>query len=169
MWGATNFTLAVDRDFKFQSTLPVWGATGVFQTENQNEQISIHAPRVGSDGFLQPQGQGWIYFNPRSPCGERLGTNSFISFCIYFNPRSPCGERQIPLDNLLNVAKFQSTLPVWGATFRYLLPNQNPYISIHAPRVGSDSGLIRILRDQAISIHAPRVGSDCPAGGISAH
>ena len=78
---------------------------------------------------------------------------------------------------------FQSTLPVWGAT---LLPFRNqstPAISIHAPRVGSDTkGGIHILnmdlfqstlpvwgatnpwamfkRGFIISIHAPRVGSD---------
>ena len=55
-------------------------------------------------------------FNPRSPCGERPGSND-----------APYGDNQ-----------FQSTLPVWGAT-----DSDNPqlivrFISIHAPRVGSD-------------------------------
>ena len=34
---------------EFQSTLPVWGATGQTGREPQNNHISIHAPRVGSD------------------------------------------------------------------------------------------------------------------------
>ena len=55
---------------------------------------------------------------------------------------------------------FQSTLPVWGAT---IVDNGNTdhwYISIHAPRVGSDAGEQNIFLACRISIHAPRVGSD---------
>ena len=33
----------------FQSTLPVWGATGKLIGIVFREEISIHAPRVGSD------------------------------------------------------------------------------------------------------------------------
>ena len=33
---------------------------------------------------------------------------------------------------------FQSTLPVWGATWEYPSTLHSKYISIHAPRVGSD-------------------------------
>ena len=36
------------------------------------EDISIHAPRVGSDDENVPVVWKAIYFNPRSPCGERL-------------------------------------------------------------------------------------------------
>ena len=40
--------------------------------EASEKGISIHAPRVGSDSRI-----AWLfvfigYFNPRSPCGERL-------------------------------------------------------------------------------------------------
>ena len=56
---------------------------------------------------------------------------------------------------------FQSTLPVWGATQTVDSCFPVGWISIHAPRVGSDS---RVLWQQQlainISIHAPRVGSD---------
>ena len=34
---------------EFQSTLPVWGATGEEATDRPIAGISIHAPRVGSD------------------------------------------------------------------------------------------------------------------------
>ena len=103
--------------WKFQSTLPVWGATVADFRPNPRNQISIHAPRVGSDrtGFLCLI--ALLDFNPRSPCGERhLGGNRVpvnISISIHaprvgsdiimdavntfdndFNPRSPCGERQ---------------------------------------------------------------------------
>ena len=35
--------------YRFQSTLPVWGATTLGQIIQQIAAISIHAPRVGSD------------------------------------------------------------------------------------------------------------------------
>ena len=57
--------------------------------------ISIHAPRVGSDGT--------------------------------------------PTRKFESSSGFQSTLPVWGATFRLAYVYQCYLISIHAPRVGSDS------------------------------
>ena len=79
----------------FQSTLPVWGATRICVSLTCPEPISIHAPRVGSDFIPPPHRGGIFYFNPRSPCGERLyGATAFLCH-----------------------PKFQSTLPVWGATF----------------------------------------------------
>ena len=79
----------------FQSTLPVWGATkndtrfaDRFSYFNPRspcgerhcrkildgtvEDISIHAPRVGSDDFFDEEVTVLGHFNPRSPCGERL-------------------------------------------------------------------------------------------------
>ena len=55
---------------------------------------------------------------------------------------------------------FQSTLPVWGATILRKNIAQDKDISIHAPRVGSDSVEFEELDNDDISIHAPRVGSD---------
>ena len=61
--------------------------------------------------------------------------------------------------------KFLSTLPARGAT-RPPLPHQiRCWISIHAPREGSDVGLVQILGFRQISIHAPREGSDY--GGLT--
>ena len=78
---------------KFQSTLPVWGATfdgdiGTFQCL-----ISIHAPRVGSDTLEVRKNRPNMDFNPRSPCGERPAAAFLALRRSYFNPRSPCGER----------------------------------------------------------------------------
>ena len=39
---------------KFQSTLPVWGATAIEFRDVADLEISIHAPRVGSDFTLGP-------------------------------------------------------------------------------------------------------------------
>ena len=97
VWGATELpAVTFYEQQKFQSTLPVWGATRPPPRSGQPLQISIHAPRVGSDVLWFFAASINFYFNPRSPCGERLGT-AFVqqSLCRDFNPRSPCGERLI--------------------------------------------------------------------------
>ena len=82
--------------------------------------ISIHAPRVGSD----PR---------RAVYGKQPS---------HFNPRSPCGERHVTPSTTIASGRFQSTLPVWGATSETLYLIMLVRISIHAPRVGSDRGLM---------------------------
>ena len=123
---------------KFQSTLPVGGATHPPQLQQVSGHISIHAPRIGSDSRI----------------------NSTASSSCYFNPRSPHGERRIPSRTRTGIVIFQSTLPAWGATV--VLANQASAskISIHAPRMGSDHTAIAPPRGLVISIHAPRMGSD---------
>ena len=70
---------------------------------------------------------------------------------------------------------FQSTLPARGATTDGDAQAPLRKISIHAPRTGSDTHALGILRAAEISIHAPRTGSDlrirfmCLEGGISIH
>ena len=78
--------------------------------------ISIHAPRVGSDQGVLDTGPHLADFNPRSPCGERPSAEPKVEGSKHFNPRSPCGER-LPVGPYESVGnEFQSTLPVWGAT-----------------------------------------------------
>ena len=103
---------------RFQSTLPVRGATvkpGYAQVNL--EQISIHAPRAGSD---------------RSAAGFVLVPVAFQSTLpVRGATRRRCkaAEKQL----------FQSTLPVRGATNIPLKTTINNTISIHAPRAGSDN------------------------------
>ena len=60
----------------------------------------------------------------------------------------------------LNVAEFQSTHPVRGATDYAGSAPVGRRVSIHAPREGCD-GDVRWWRDHAgVSIHAPREGCD---------
>ena len=146
---------------KFQSTLPVWGATPMqiplpvrpidFNPRSPCGERQLPALQRGTDG----------HFNPRSPCGERhfndvysvllddisihaprVGSNRFLREALLpgwnFNPRSPCGERPIWGLSGLPEMEFQSTLPVWGATHISFGYRQGGLISIHAPRVGSD-------------------------------
>ena len=138
------------------------GSDGCEAGAGESGRISIHAPRMGSD--------------------------------------------DCPLDAILISMRFQSTLPGWGATLRRCNPlcrardfnprspdgerpsrlgehHRHAFISIHAPRMGSDDMLQAagqwmqefqstlpgwgatgdqetIGRLREISIHAPRMGSD---------
>ena len=128
----------------FQSTLPVGGATPVAVSFQPKEDISIHAPRGGSDVHPCSPSSGCHRISIHAPRG---GSDIFISSPAFpssdFNPRSPWGERP-------------RCMPM------YSIP---ALISIHAPRGGSDikgdSGSFQCL----ISIHAPRGGSDHLQGG----
>ena len=145
----------------FQSTLPARGATTRSIEADGKREISIHAPRTGSDMLPILYAKHPKDFNPRSPHGERLRG-------YFLRPR-----RLI----------FQSTLPARGATRAEPSKSAKVLISIHAPRTGSDARAcggrprkrrfqstlpargatrppIALCRPCVISIHAPRTGSD---------
>ena len=146
----------------FQSTLPVWGATTGYSFKSRWVSISIHAPRVGSDGSLLPHTQHSPNFNPRSPCGERhYGRVSAYDGEIFQSTLPVWGATCLEGAGVVYGDAFQSTLPVWGATSTVIHKRNNSVnISIHAPRVGSDSIVLPVHGVKTISIHAPRVGSD---------
>ena len=104
-------------DEVFQSTLSVWRATQHLHGSRARQGISIHALRVESDRLTAPAAGVALYFNPRSPCGERRTTPSYGA----------------------TAHRFQSTLSVWRATKRTRRRNGVLAISIHALRVESDS------------------------------
>ena len=79
---------------KFLSTLPARGATGCISILYGGVDISIHAPREGSDGIHAVLLSKTKHFYPRSPRGERLWpTVTLSSVQSNFYPRSPRGER----------------------------------------------------------------------------
>ena len=126
--------------YTFQSTLPVRGATWHAELDGQTQDISIHAPRAGSDC---PQRLVSVYL-PISIHAPRAGSDLREALDMLlsgdFNPRSPCGERQIAKITAVDDSGFQSTLPVRGATAPILTILPYAFISIHAPRAGSDIG-----------------------------
>ena len=102
---------------------------------------------------------------------------------IFFNSRSPHGERQSKHEILIIRIYFQFTLPAWRATgepivdvsafiFSILAPRMESdkeiscdfsgsfIFSIHAPRMESDLSSTRITTKFEFSIHAPRMESD---------
>ena len=124
----------------FQSTLPVWGATVAAQVVVVHKAISIHAPRVGSDYCQRSKNPQYRNFNPRSPCGERREFFVYGGTVYGISIHAPRvgSDRSVNAMAREKSPKFQSTLPVWGATFRPDHGLRRPHISIHAPRVGSD-------------------------------
>ena len=170
----------------FQSTLPVWGATlrSSF-TFAKTSDISIHAPRVGSDA------ERFIRYAENAEFQSTLPVWGATAKCTmtaksdrHFNPRSPCGERHNPAKRKLERRIFQSTLPVWGATtepnslsnrtnrFQSTLPVWGAtYSALHPSQLHSDFNPRSPCGERplssttsntckSISIHAPRVGSD---------
>ena len=129
----------------FQSTLPARGATHGTGLQPNRDWISIHAPRTGSDISVEREGRRENNFNPRSPHGERQHDEPRqVHRAHHFNPRSPHGER-----------RWDDINKAYSA-----------YISIHAPRTGSDRYAIEDILRLQISIHAPRTGSDRDAAHL---
>ena len=145
---------------RFQSTPPVWGATKAESGNCGGKAFQSTPPVWGATCLSCEVFPRRLDFNPRPPCGERPPYVIFCSGKSDFNPRPPCGERLCSVDSKTPAGIFQSTPPVWGATricFQFQLEE---YISIHAPRVGSDYEGMSNNQLKIISIHAPRVGSD---------
>ena len=138
----------------FQSTLPARGATISGTPYKQTSDISIHAPRTGSDVFAAPKNDRRSKFQSTLPArgataslthntdkkrisihAPRTGSDSIRNHDMYivqhFNPRSPHGERlYLPYPASFALA-FQSTLPARGATafsppFSFRAANFNP-------------------------------------------
>ena len=136
--GATRHFLNCKRTHRFQSTLPARGATVAGFAAGKIAQISIHAPRTGSDHTSKVTKGVSRYFNPRSPHGERPAGHS------------GCSKKP----------DISIHAPRTGSDTRFVCIYTIVIISIHAPRTGSDHDVLLVLIARRISIHAPRTGSD---------
>ena len=153
--------------------------------------ISIHAPRVGSDGGYCPVWLPLWHFNPRSPCGERQHLTIHAAQQPQFQstlpvwgatdraqirPRLKLFQSTLPVwgatrltSHRWRLLRFQSTLPVWGATLAVLALAFSPVFQSTLPVWGATDTTAMAVDYIYISIHAPRVGSDaampCCCGG----
>ena len=125
---------------RFQSTLPVGGATIQPQVHLLPFPISIHAPRGGSDRHQ----------------GSMITPSTII-----FQSTLPVGGATALVKRALSCPdKFQSTLPVGGATIRLPVScRRTAYFNPRSPWGERQSALTRPCA-LSISIHAPRGGSD---------
>ena len=104
----------------FQSTLPGWGATVARDAQHARIQISIHAPRMGSDRLVMRRRCSRMHFNPRSPDGERhTRPYVWVSRRIFQSTLPGWGATLKRSDDMTQKILFQSTLPGWGATLRF--------------------------------------------------
>ncbi len=143
---------------EFQSTRPVWGATAgtaarSVKKNNFNPRapcgarpwaafvassrvmISIHAPRVGRDYLVLDEVDLGTVISIHAP---RVGRDGYeqptLANKLNFNPRAPCGARPMFRQAQQMAQGFQSTRPVWGATFMSFIAERNPdYFNPRAP------------------------------------
>ena len=182
------------------------GATAIPRHFLHVRPISIHTPHAGSDRSVCSMPNECSNFNPHSPCGERPcpnfveSTNNEISIHtphagsdvvhafvdgrgVVISIHTPhAGSDSYGRISISSLLRFQSTLPMRGATNPVNLPRAGRTISIHTPHAGSDDqqgyntgqlpdfnphspcGERRSIsaftyRDR-ISIHTPHAGSD---------
>ena len=128
---------------------------------NRNCGISIHAPREGSDRKNHRVVQQQRHFYPRSPRGERQQERFLYTGQTNFYPRSPRGERPNGTIPTLRPSTFLSTLPARGATgeTKHRWNTWNPFLSTLPARGATWRGALAPAI-AGISIHAPREGSD---------
>ena len=145
---------------EFQSTLPARGATCEQLLAPALLLISIHAPRTGSDVASSPNTRASYTISIHAP---RTGSDRQFSFpcadSVYFNPRSPHGERRL-LGQTSGERDISIHAPRTGSDWVEDFFQASNNISIHAPRTGSDDVLQGLIPNGGISIHAPRTGSD---------
>ena len=100
----------------FQSTLPARGATRTRQPCIRPCDISIHAPREGSDSICSSLMPIPLNFNPRSPRGERRQKRKKEWRKRIFQSTLPARGATAFTNVFLISEIFQSTLPARGAT-----------------------------------------------------
>ena len=146
----------------FQSTLPARGATLESLAHNDNDDISIHAPRTGSDITALEAAERLGLFQSTLPARGATTSRSLQNASFSFQSTLPArgATPGFPASDT-STAPFQSTLPARGATrpasrFWGWRRHFNPR-SPHGERRRAEA---RQELDGAISIHAPRTGSD---------
>ena len=132
------------------------------RNERKPEEISIHAPRGGSDdhGAVRMDGRGISIHAPRggSDVEELAGGIRQV-----FQSTLPVGGATPPCSPAISPGiVFQSTLPVGGATLTAIFEVSTESFQSTLPVGGATSYHHQTGREQHISIHAPRGGSDFP-------
>ena len=146
---------------KFQSTLPVKGATVHFeQGANKYTEFQSTLPVKGATSS-RCSVNGRFLFQSTLPVKGATGTSVFVCVPKLISIHAPGkgSDTKPGLGSSVN-STFQSTLPVKGATMIFDIAYLNESISIHAPGKGSDYYGDKYNRQKGISIHAPGKGSD---------
>jgi len=111
----------INRKQEFQSTRPAWGATSIVWVRRSDRES----------------------FNPRAPRGARLSASTGFSRMMSFNPRAPRGARLTDSSNMRSSRRFNPRAPRGARRMHTPSPDDDDDVSIHAPRVGRDSIILR--------------------------
>ena len=146
---------------KFQPTSPVRETTPLGLAGPQSTPISTHVPRAGDDLRGSGGAPCGPDFNPRPPCGRRLGNSHFFlppyifqptspvrettllatmsqPFLVNFNPRPPCGRRLQFRHQILVGFHFNPRPPCGRRPDSAARVALSFTISTHVPRAGDD-------------------------------
>ena len=115
--GSDKLPVSVENGNHISIHAPRMGSDEMKQGRRENSHISIHAPRMGSDCWSGISASAMYTFQSTLPAWGATRLRASSGFIRDFNPRSPHGERR----------RFSRCS---SSTLR---------ISIHAPRMGSDS------------------------------
>ena len=107
--------------------------------KRSGKRISTHAPRTGSDTPLVTDKTLTLEFQPTLPArgATTMYPQLFHSAKVYFNPRSPHGERRNYLSPDIGVYDFNPRSPHGERLLGEQVCGRQE-ISTHAPRTGSD-------------------------------
>ena len=123
-------------------------------------EISIHAPLTGSDYLSGAGGGRGGDFNPRSPYGERQRWSCIPNFLTRFQSTLPLRGATPPDKDVTDSQDISIHAPLTGSDPGGIFMRYSDFISIHAPLTGSDRGEVEPSERVGISIHAPLTGSD---------
>ena len=164
---------------RFQSTLPLRGATRHVRNQQAHRAISIHTPLAGSDQAqddddgadgisihtplagsdftsMRLLGNRKNDFNPHSPCGERLRFSTKTIGRNYFNPHSPCGERPGDCAEQFIELVISIHTPLAGSDDRTRHhPNIPYYFNPHSPCGERQRRSARSMRANNFNPHSP--------------
>ncbi len=106
-----------------------------------------------------------LCFNPRTPCGVRLGMGESLEESARFNPRTPCGVRLNATWRTMEGFRFQSTHSLRSATQFQTSTKRQTAVSIHALLAECDFGYRYRYYDFMVSIHA--LLAECDDAGFN--
>ena len=123
----------------FQSTSSAWRTTHPAALSLGPEPISIHVLRVEDDRALSHARASSSHFNPRPPCGGRLGMLDMPEDELEFQSTSSVWRTTRGQQKARGTAAgFQSTSSVWRTTTSSYQKRPPRLISIHVLRVEDD-------------------------------
>ena len=153
------------RAHTFQSTHPLWGATGLDQIHPLVLQISIHAPLAGCDNRPSIKDQRMPKFQSTHPSrGATTIPERHIAYCRVISIHAPltgCDLWSL-MEGLFRVISIHAPLTGCDPSEDANSTTDKQFQSTH-PLRGATSGAGEWLYRQGISIHAPLAGCDHPA------